>query len=134
MYLSIHARYPTSRAALSIPHLIPLLPIHFIYQIPPIPQPPQVLPHHLEDTLGCRLRNTAHMRRNQHIGRIPQRVIGRQRLGIGDVERSARNLLGLERLDQSGLVDDLPARDVRNVRARGVRLMEQGEFGRGEEV
>lgn len=74
------------------------------------------------------------MRRDQHIWCIPQRVIGRQRLGVGDIERGARNLLGLERLDQSGLVDDLPARNVRNVRSRRVGCVKQGELGRREKV
>lgn len=74
------------------------------------------------------------MRRDQHIRRVPQRVVRRQRLRVGDVQGGPRDLLGLERLDQSRLIDDLPARDVRNVRAGRIGLVQDCEFRPGEEV
>lgn len=74
------------------------------------------------------------MRRNQHIGRIPQRIVGRQRLRVRDVERCAGDLGGLERSDERRLVDDGAARDVGNVGAGGVGGVEQGELRRREEV
>jgi RNA polymerase sigma factor (sigma-70 family) len=45
-------------------------------------------------------------------GAAPQRVLGRQRLGIGDVEARAREAAGVERLDQRRGVDHFAARDV----------------------
>ena len=113
---------------------ISLLPVHLVGQFPPIPEPPQIFPQHLEAPLSRRLRDAAHMGRDQHIRRLPQRIVRRQRLRIGNIPGRTRNLLGLERLNQRRLVDDLAARDIRDVRPRGIRLVQDGELRPGQEV
>ena len=45
------------------------------------------------------------MGRDQHLGMLDQRVIGRRRLGLEDVDRRAGDLARVEGLDQGGLVD-----------------------------
>ena len=43
---------------------------------------------------------------SQHVGHVPQRTVGSQRLVRDDVEGGAAEVAGAERLDQGGLVDD----------------------------
>lgn len=65
------------------------------------------------------------MRRDDAVGRVPQRVVWRQGFGIGDIERGAAEtasavaavegvvvVVGLEGGDEVGLDDDLAAGDV----------------------
>lgn len=74
------------------------------------------------------------MRRNQDIWRRPQRVIRRQGFRIRDVEGGAADEVLFEGLDEGGLVDDLAAGDVGDVGSSRVGLVEECEFGGGEEV
>ena len=74
------------------------------------------------------------MRRNQHIRRVPQRVITRKRLRVRDVEGGAADLVCFQGGDEGSLVDDGAAGDVGDVRAARVAGVEEGEFGGREEV
>jgi hypothetical protein len=71
------------------------------------------------------------MRRDDDILGIPQRIVLRQRLRIHDVERGTAQLAVVQRLDQSGLVDDLAARGVDD---EGAAAGENVEFGSAEQV
>ena len=59
------------------------------------------------------------MRREQEIGRRAQRRIGGERLGDKDVEHGAAKLIGFERGQQRGFVDDTAARHVDHDRSGG---------------
>src|SRR6266446_10075884 len=66
----------------------------------------------LEECFVKTLRSVCDMRRRQYVVQRSKRVIRRQRLNVEYVDRRARDLLGLQRADQSLLVDDRPARRV----------------------
>ena len=53
-----------------------------------------------------------HVRRDDDVRCIPDRIVGRQRLRREDVEDGAGDASGLQRLDQRRLVDERSARDV----------------------
>src|SRR5258708_3343017 len=57
-------------------------------------------------------RYVADMRRRQYVVQPSKGVIRRQRLNIEYVDRRASDLLGLQRADQSLLVDNRPARRI----------------------
>src|SRR5476649_2556256 len=52
------------------------------------------------------------MTRDQQVRAGPQRVVARQRLGVGDVEPGAGDPAGAERAAQGRLIDDAAARDI----------------------
>ena len=52
------------------------------------------------------------------VRQLEQRVVGRQRLGVDDVEPGASEPARSKRLDEGGLVDDRAARDVHQEGAR----------------
>ena len=54
----------------------------------------------------------------QRVRRVPQRMVGRQRLGIGHVEIGPGQPPALQRRDQRVLIQDVAARDVAQERAR----------------
>ena len=56
--------------------------------------------------------DVADVRGEQRVGQRPQRVVGRQRLVVVDVERGAGDPLLAQRLDQRRLVDDRAAGGV----------------------
>lgn len=114
--------------------LIPPVPVHLVHQLPPAPLPPDVRRQHLERPVCVRVAGTADMRRDQHVGRRPQRIVFRQRFRVCDIQRGAANLLFLQRVDKRLLVDDGAARDVGNVRPARVALVQEFEFIRGEKV
>jgi len=91
------------------PTLIPPSPINLINQLPPTPVPPNILPQHLKRPVRIHIRTTAHMRRDQHIRRRPQRVISRQWLRVSNIEGRAADEAVVQGLDERGLVDDLAA-------------------------
>ena len=135
LYTVREARITKSSYPSNIPlHSIPLLPIYLINQLPPIPHPPQILPQYLKSPLSIHSRRPTNVWRNQAIRRIPQRIIFRQRLRICNIEGGAADLLGLESLDESCLVDDLAAGDVGYEGTRWVAGVEELEFWGGEEV
>lgn len=74
------------------------------------------------------------MRRNQHIRRLPQRVIRRQRFRVRDIERRAGDEFLVKGRDERGLVDDLAAGDVGDERAARIGLVQEREFVGREEV
>ena len=57
------------------------------------------------------------VRRQDDVRRLPQRMIGRQRLLRKDVERRAAEVAAVQRVDQGVGVDDLRAADVDDDRA-----------------
>ena len=57
-------------------------------------------------------RRAGQVRREQEVGRVAQRRVGRQRLLCEDVERGARQVARAQRLDERGLVDERAARGV----------------------
>src|SRR5664280_2737133 len=57
-------------------------------------------------------RQTGRMRGDQDVRLGPQRRVGRQRLGIGDVEAGAGKVARTKRCEQRRLVDDGAATDV----------------------
>ena len=76
------------------------------------------------------------MRRDDDVFAGPERVPRRQRLGIGDVEASARERARVERRDQRLRIDDTTARDVDQVRAWLAERQALGvekPFGRGRQ-
>ena len=66
------------------------------------------------------------MRRDEQIGRVPQRVVRGQRFRGGHIQRGAGQLALLQHPDQGGLMDNAPARDDDE---KGLRL-QQGQFVR----
>src|SRR5438552_3903551 len=52
-------------------------------------------------------RGGSQMRRDEHVRRLPQRTLRRQRLGLEDVRRRAGNSLAFERRYQRGVIDQL---------------------------
>src|SRR4029079_14981034 len=57
------------------------------------------------------------MRRDDHVVERPERALARERLHRERVERRAADEPGLERLRESGLVDDRATRDVHDPRS-----------------
>lgn len=77
------------------------------------------------------------MRTNLDIRHIPQRMILRQRLRIRNVQRRTTQLATLQRIYQRILIEDLAARDVREVgfgMARWCMRTEDREFLGAQEV
>ena len=72
------------------------------------------------------------MRRDDDVLRIPQRIVFGEWFRIRHVERRAAQLLGIQRVDQGGLVEDLAAGDVDNEGAAAAG--EDVELGRAEQV
>ena len=64
------------------------------------------------------VRRAGQVRREQEVGRVAQRRVGRQRLLGEDVERGAGELARAQRLDERRLVDERAARGVDEQRAR----------------
>src|ERR1035437_9355417 len=62
-------------------------------------------------------RNSRHMRRLQHLRKVPQRTIGRQRFAREDVEHRAPQPAELEGRGEGRLVDQRSARAVAHDRA-----------------
>ena len=58
------------------------------------------------------------MRRADDVRQREQRVVGRQRLRVDDVEPRAGEASVPQRVDERGLVDDRPTRDVDEERGR----------------
>lgn len=73
----------------------------------------------------------AHVRRDDDILRIPQRIVGGQGLRVCDVEGRAGQLLCVQRVDQGRLVDQAAARDVDDERLASGQDV---EFRAAEEV
>ena len=74
---------------------------------------------------GCQVEPTGDMRRDEHVGRIPQWACLRQRLGVGDVDRSAGKVPGLECRNQV----------VGNNKVTAAAVGKEGaRFHRGEEL
>ena len=85
------------------------------------------------------------MRRQDHVGRVPQRVVGGQGFRVGDVEGGAAETAvvvvvvvvargaraTLERGDELVLAQDYPARDVGQ---EGLASAQDGEFGRAQQM
>ena len=59
------------------------------------------------------------VRREDQVGRLPERGVARQRLGAGDVEGSAGDAAPGERRDEGRLVDRRTPADVHDVGVRG---------------
>src|SRR6185295_7166649 len=78
----------------------------------------QVLPHHTQLGLRAQVRLVGDVRRDDDVARLPQRVIGRQRLGIRDVEPGASDLAAIERIDERRGDYTATARDVDEVGGR----------------
>ena len=64
------------------------------------------------------------MRRDQYIRRRPEWIILGQWLWISHIESSAPDLLHLQRLDKRFLVYDLASRNVNNICAAWVTLVQ----------
>src|SRR4051812_34501385 len=61
-------------------------------------QAAQVVDHAIGNALhALRAAGAREMRRDQHVGRVPERIVGRQRLGIADVEAGAADLSAVQR-------------------------------------
>ena len=114
--------------------LITPLPVHHVHQVLPVPVPPQVLPYELKDPVSHKFRQPTYVRRDEHIGSIPKRVISRQRLWVRHIKSRAADELLLEGADESGLIDDLAACDVGDISSGRVGLVEKGELWGREEV
>src|ERR1700694_4594540 len=66
----------------------------------------------LVERLVKTMRYVADMRRCQYVVQRPEEVRRRQRLNVEYVDRGARDLLVLQRADQSLLFDDRPTRRI----------------------
>src|SRR4029078_12228359 len=64
------------------------------------------------------LRITAEMRKDRQVFRLPQWIVGRQRLLRKDIEAGTGDFSCLEGSDQSRLIDDAAARDIDQVSRR----------------
>jgi len=100
---------------------------HLLSMFPPL----QIRKQHIKRPLAVLCAQPTNMRRDNDIFGIPQRIVLRQRLRIHDVERGTAQLAIVQRLDQSGLVDDLAARDVDH---EGAAAGENVELGSAEQV
>ena len=114
--------------------LVASLPINLIYQLVPAPLPPHVLPQHLECAVCIHIRRSTHMRRDQDIRSRPQRVINRQRLRIRHINRRTADQTIFQRLYKRRLINNLTARDIGNIRASRVGLMQELELLGGQET
>lgn len=118
---------------LSLLHKFSIAPLpvnqvkHLLSTFPPL----QIRKQHIKRPLAVLCAQPTNMRRDDDILGIPQRIVLRQRLRIHDVERGTAQLAVVQRLDQSGLVDDLAARDVDH---EGAAAGENVEFGSAEQV
>src|SRR5262245_37578363 len=65
--------------------------------------------HHL---VGVFLAHAADMRGDDHVGHVPERAVGWQRLFLEHVEAGACYAFGRERLEQRVLIDHAAAGDV----------------------
>lgn len=91
IFIWTHPLFPVSLTT----HLIPPPPPNLVnILLAPLPAP-QILRQHLKRTLHVPARIPAHMRRNQHVGRPPQRVVRRQGLRGRNVEDGATELVRL---------------------------------------
>jgi hypothetical protein len=78
----------------------------------------QVLHGDLGHPVARAHRRRADVRHDQEVGRLEQRVLGRQRLGIGDVECRTGDLARVQREQQRLRIDDRAARGVDEQRGR----------------
>ena len=106
------------------PSITPLPIDHIDHPLPLLPSV-QIHLQHLERAIHVRLAQAADMRRDDAIGRVPQRVVFGQGFRVRDVEGGASEAaaavaalegvvvaVGVEGGDEVGLDDDLAAGDV----------------------
>lgn len=87
-------------------------PLQFILQRLALQESLQVQRHDLEGPSLLMTRLPRHMRRNKAILGLPKRVITRQRLRVGNIERRATDLARLEGVHERRLVDDRAAGNI----------------------
>lgn len=118
--------------------LVPSLSIDNIDKFLPLFLPCQIDLQHLKRPIHVRRPQPTDMRRDDHIRRVPQRIVVRQRFGVRNIQRRAsqpailRSLL--QRLYQIRLLQDLAPTDVRNERisrlAQNLKLLFAQEMRR----
>ena len=84
----------------------PLLLVHHVPQLFPTRKSPHIVQERRQVPLGHARRGGGAVRRDDRVLHFPQRVSGRQRLGLEHIETCAGNLPGSERRRQIREIDD----------------------------
>jgi hypothetical protein len=114
--------------------LVTSFPVHLIHQVLPAPLPPYVLSQHLECSVGIHIRRPTDMRCDQDIWSSPQRIINRKGLRISHINCRAADQAIFQRFHKRRLINDLTARDIGNISASLIGLIQELELFGGEEV